>query len=113
MNVQAKRLQADLASASELYKTILGQAKLVAVSEEGFETTVAGVTRASSVLDGVIVQSKRLVAASGVASGNVTEDRIVFLLSVLDGLNTQVKRLNVRETFGLLDKLNSQAEKAS
>lgn len=110
MNVQAKRLQDDLTSASALYKTIIGQAKLISVPEESFEKTVAGVTRASSVLDGVLVQSKRLVAASSAGS---TDDQIMYMLSVLDGLNTQVKRLNVKETFGLLDKLNSQAEKAS
>lgn len=110
MNLQAKRLQDDLTSASALYKTIIGQAKLISVPEESFETTVAGVTRASSVLDGVLVQSKRLVSASGGAS---SEEQVTYMLSVLDGLNTQVKRLNVRETFGLLDKLNNAAEKTS
>jgi hypothetical protein len=110
MNVQAKRLQDDLTSASALYKSIIGQAKLISVPEESFEATVAGVTRASSVLDGVLVQSKRLVAASGGAS---TDEQVTYMLSVLDGLNTQVKRLNVKETFGLLDKLNNVAEKAS
>lgn len=111
MNTQARRLQDDLTGASALYKTIITQAKQITVPEEGFETTVAGVTRASSVLDGVIAQSKRLVAASSVAGGTTLDDQIVYMLSVLDGLNTQVKRLNVKDTFGMLDKLNSQAEK--
>ncbi|KAL7487802.1 hypothetical protein ACHAW6_013386 [Cyclotella cf. meneghiniana] len=111
MNTQAKRLQDDLTGASALYKTIIEQAKQITVPEESFQTTVAGVTRASSVLDGIIVQSKRLVTASSVASGNFSiDDQIVYMLSVLDGLNAQVKRLNVKETFGLLDQLNSKAE---
>jgi hypothetical protein len=113
MNTQTKRLQEDLTSASDLYKLIIGQAKLITVPEESFETTVAEVTRASSVLDGLLVQSKRLVTASKVAAGGSTDDQIMYMLSVLDGLNTQVKRLNVKQTFGMLDKLNSQAAKAN
>ncbi|KAL3798246.1 hypothetical protein HJC23_000160 [Cyclotella cryptica] len=110
MNTQAKRLQDDLTGASALYKTIIEQSRKIIVPEESFQSTVAGVTHASSVLDGIIVHSKRLVAASSVAAGSYsTDDQIMYMLSVLDGLNTQVKRLNVKETFGLLDELNSQA----
>jgi len=111
MNNQAKRLQDDLTGASALYKTIIEQAKQIIVPEESFQSTVAGVTHACSVLDGIIVQSKRLVTASSVAAGSYsTDDQIMYMLSVLDGLNAQVKRLNVKETFGLLDELNSKAE---
>ena len=113
MNVQAKRLENDLTTASDLYKTIISEARKISVPEDGFEKTVAGVTRASSVLDGVLVQSKRLVTASSGKGGASTDEQITYMLSILDGLNTQAKRLNVKETFGLLDQLNSQAEKAT
>ena len=113
MNVQAKRLENDLTTASDLYKTIIGEARKISIAEDSFEKTVAGVTRASSFLDGVLVQSKRLVTASSVARDASTDEQITYMLSILDGLNTQAKRLNVKDTFGLLDQLNSQAEKGT
>jgi hypothetical protein len=34
------------------------------------------------------------------------------MLSVLDGLNAQVNRLDMGETFGVLDEINSKAARA-
>ena len=62
-------------------------------------------------LDGMVKQSRRLVAAS--SAGGSADDQIVYLLSVLDGLNAQARRLDVTETFGVLDELNAKAQKQS
>eukprot|EP00970_Alexandrium_tamarense_P005376 scaffold874_cov196-Alexandrium_tamarense.AAC.4 len=112
MTTQAKRLVVDLKSASSLYDTVLSQAKLITASDETLEVVTRKVAHASSVCDGLVAQSKRLVVAlsnGGGSSEDKTEAQIIYMLSILDGLNSQMKRLDVKGTFGLLDELNAKA----
>ncbi len=103
----------DLKSASSLCDTVLSQAKLITASDETLEVVTRKVAHASSVCDGLVAQSKRLVVAlsngGGSSSEDKTEAQIIYMLSILDGLNSQMKRLDVKGTFGLLDELNAKA----
>lgn len=71
-------------------------------------------SHATSVLDGLMAQSKRLVSASKAnENGYTSDEQIVYLLSVLDGLNAQARRLDRGEdVFQILDELNAKAAKA-
>jgi len=66
----------------------------------------------SSVLDGMVAQSKRLEGASNSGGGANTDDEIIYMLSILDGLNSQVRRLDREKTFGVLDEINARASMA-
>ncbi|KAL7460117.1 hypothetical protein ACHAXS_000582 [Conticribra weissflogii] len=109
MNAQARRLIVDLDCSIGVLNKIKSQAKYIANSEEELSDVVGSVSHAASVLDGLLSQSKRLVAAS--STGGSSDEQIVHMLSVLDGLNAQARRINVNETFNLLDELNAKAEK--
>lgn len=114
MNAQAKRLTRDLNSSLDLIATIKDQAKDITISDESYRLVVGDVSHATSVLDGLVAQSKRLEGASASNGGSVgnTDDQIIYMLSVLDGLNAQVRRLDMGETFGVLDELNAKAARA-
>lgn len=47
-------------------------------------------------------------------NGYTSDEQIVYMLSVLDGLNAQARRLNGggEDVFKLLDELNAKAAKA-
>ena len=64
-----------------------------------------------------MAQSKRLVSASRAGENGYTSDeQIVYMLSVLDGLNAQARRLDGggegEDVFKILDELNAKAVKA-
>ena len=59
----------------------------------------------------MVAQSKRLEGASN-SGGPNTDDEIIYMLSVLDGLNSQVRRLDREKTFGVLDEINARASMA-
>lgn len=112
MNAQARRLTRDLDKSLALLNDIKGQAKDITISDESYRLVVGDVAHASSVLDGMVAQSKRFEGASGAGGGASTDDQIIYMLSVLDGLNAQVRRLDMEETFGVLDELNGKAARA-
>jgi hypothetical protein len=115
MNSQAKRLISDLSTSEEILSTIKSQAKSITVSDETFREISGDVAHATSVLDGLMAQSKRLVSASTADQrGYSTDEQIVYMLSVLDGLNAQVRRMDGRgeDMFKILDELNAKAAKA-
>ena len=58
----------------------------------------------------MVAQSKRLEGAS--SGGANTDDEIIYMLSILDGLNSQVRRLDREKTFGMLDEINAKASMA-
>jgi hypothetical protein len=115
MNSQAKRLISDLSTSEEILSTIKSQAKSITVSDETFREISGDVAHATSVLDGLMTQSKRLVSASTADQrGYSTDEQIVYMLSVLDGLNAQVRRMDGKgeDMFKILDELNAKAAKA-
>lgn len=118
MNSQAKRLISDLSTSEEILSTIKSQAKSITVSDETFREISGDVAHATSVLDGLMSQSKRLVSASTADQrGYSTDEQIVYMLSVLDGLNAQVRRMysgrgGGEDMFKILDELNAKAAKA-
>ena len=118
MNSQAKRLIYDLSTSEEILSTIKSQAKSITVSDETFREISGDVAHATSVLDGLMAQSKRLVSASTADQrGYSTDEQIVYMLSVLDGLNAQVRRMDStrgggEDMFKILDELNAKAAKA-
>ena len=115
MNTQAKRLISDLSTSEEILSTIKSQAKSITVSDETFREISGDVAHATSVLDGLMAQSKRLVSASTADQrGYSTDEQIVYMLSVLDGLNAQVRRMDGKgeDMFKILDELNAKAAKA-
>ena len=63
-----------------------------------------------------MAQSKRLVSASKAnENGYTSDEQIVYMLSVLDGLNAQARRLKNgggEDVFQILDELNAKAAKA-
>ena len=122
MDSQARRLILDLSTSQEILSTIKSQAKQITISDENFASISGSVAHATSVLDGLMSQSKRLVSATTKANESngyyTTEDRIIYMLSVLDGLNAQVRRLDKGKNYGgedvfkILDELNAKAAKA-
>ena len=60
----------------------------------------------------MVAQSKRLEGASNSGDTAKTDDEIIYMLSVLDGLNSQVRRLDREKTFGILDEINARASMA-
>ena len=115
MNAQARRLITDLSSSEEILSTITSQSKQITNSnDESLQQLTANVSHATSVLDGLMAQSKRLVSASKAnENGYTSDEQIVYLLSVLDGLNAQARRLDRGEdVFQILDELNAKAAKA-
>ena len=113
MNAQARRLTRDLDRSLDVLNDIKSQARDITISDESFRLVVGDVAHASSVLDGMVAQSKRLEGAlSSGGSAGTTDDQIIYMLSVLDGLNAQVRRLDMEETFGVLDELNAKAARA-
>mmetsp|Transcript_6573 Transcript_6573/g.14862 ORF Transcript_6573/g.14862 Transcript_6573/m.14862 type:complete len:235 (+) Transcript_6573:146-850(+) len=112
MNAQARRLTRDLDNSLALLDDIKGQAKDITISDESYRLVVGDVAHASSVLDGMVAQSKRFEGASSAGGGASTDDQIIYMLSVLDGLNAQVRRLDMEETFGVLDELNGISARA-
>lgn len=120
MTVQARRLTRDLDRCVEVLDDIRGGANDITsgYGDERLRTAARNVAHASSVLDGLVVQGRRLeravasADAAAVAGGRATDDRIIYMLSVLDGLNAQVNRLDMGETFGVLDEINSKAARA-
>ena len=120
MTVQARRLTRDLDRCVEVLDVIRGDANDITsgYGDERLHTAARNVAHASSVLDGLVIQGRRLekavalADAAAVAGGRATDDRIIYMLSVLDGLNAQVNRLDMGETFGVLDEINSKAARA-
>ena len=116
MNSQARRLIADLSTSEEILSTIKSQARQITISDESFREISGDVAHATSVLDGLMAQSKRLVSASTAdKNGYTTDDQIIYMLSVLDGLNAQVRRMDSKDgedMFKILDELNAKAAKA-
>ncbi len=112
MNAQAKRLTRDLDNSLVVLDSIKSQAKDITISDESFRLIVGDVSHATSVLDGMVTQSKRLVGATSAGGSGSTDDQIIYMLSVLDGLNAQVRRLDMEETFGVLDEINAKAARA-
>jgi len=53
-----------------------------------------------------------LEGASNSGGGANTDDEIIYMLSILDGLNSQVRRLDREKTFGVLDEINARASMA-
>jgi len=103
-------LTRDLESSAALLEVIKDQAEDVTLNDEKFMVVSGNVAHASSVLDGMVGQSRRLegLEKRGLREGRVDDD-IIYVLGVLDGLNAQVRRLDVGETFGVLDELNAKA----
>lgn len=119
MNSQAKRLISDLSTSEEILSTIKSQSKQITIADESYRQITYDVSHATSVLDGLMMQSKRLVSASKAnENGYSSDEQIVYMLSVLDGLNAQVRRLGGKDgskgedVFKLLDELNAKAAKA-
>mmetsp|Transcript_40026 Transcript_40026/g.85215 ORF Transcript_40026/g.85215 Transcript_40026/m.85215 type:complete len:239 (-) Transcript_40026:474-1190(-) len=112
MGAQARRLTRDLDESLSLLDEIKGQAKDITINDEKFSLVVGSVAHASSVLDGMAAQSKRLEGALSLGGSANTDDQIIYMLSILDGLNAQVRRLDMGETFGVLDELNAKASMA-
>mmetsp|Transcript_18251 Transcript_18251/g.27223 ORF Transcript_18251/g.27223 Transcript_18251/m.27223 type:complete len:251 (-) Transcript_18251:190-942(-) len=118
MNSQAKRLINDLSTSEEILSTITSQSKAITSNEDSYRQITYDVSHATSVLDGLMAQSKRLVSASRAQENGYTSDeQIVYMLSVLDGLNAQARRLDGsggrgEDVFKILDELNAKAVKA-
>jgi len=119
MNSQAKRLINDLSTSEEILSTITSQSKAITSNEDSYRQITYDVSHATSVLDGLMAQSKRLVSASKAGENGYTSDeQIVYMLSVLDGLNAQARRLDGNaggrgeDVFKILDELNAKAAKA-
>jgi hypothetical protein len=125
MSTQSSRLVRDLDNCAIVLERI--------IKDDGYDITsgypndklsilARNVSHASSVLDGLVVQGRRLERAindasssSGVMVGGKkdTDDEIVYLLGVLDGLNAQVERLDVDTTFGVLDEVVAEATRGA
>eukprot|EP00985_Skeletonema_marinoi_P016950 scaffold9226_cov105-Skeletonema_marinoi.AAC.1 len=119
MNSQAKRLINDLSTSEEILSTITSQSKAITSNEDSYRQITYDVSHATSVLDGLMAQSRRLVSASKAQENGYTSDeQIVYMLSVLDGLNAQARRLDGgaggrgEDVFKILDELNAKAAKA-
>lgn len=128
MSVQAQRLTRDLDRCVEVLDNIKGIANDVTsgYDNENLRFAAGKVAHASCVLDGLVTQGRRidgalasLVSESSSSGGGgrsggrrATEDKIVYVLSILDGLNVQIHRLDVGETFGVLDEINAKAGRA-
>mmetsp|Transcript_28218 Transcript_28218/g.56773 ORF Transcript_28218/g.56773 Transcript_28218/m.56773 type:complete len:250 (+) Transcript_28218:59-808(+) len=118
MNSQAKRLINDLSTSEEILSTITSQSKAITSNEDSYRQITYDVSHATSVLDGLMAQSRRLVSASRAQENGYTSDeQIVYMLSVLDGLNAQARRLDGgagrgEDVFKILDELNAKAAKA-
>ncbi|KAL7531841.1 hypothetical protein ACHAWF_003935, partial [Thalassiosira exigua] len=113
MRAQARRLTRDLDRSREVLDEIKSQADDITIADEKYRLVSGDVAHASSVLDGLVAQSKRLEGAASSGGGSAaTDDQIIYMLSVLDGLNAQVRRLDMGETFGVLDELNAKAASA-
>lgn len=113
MEAQARRLTRDLNDSAALCEEVKSKAYAITINDEKFAQAAGSVAHASSVLEGMVAQSRRLegaLARGGSVDG--TDDQIIYMLSVLDGLNAQVRRLDVGETFGVLDELNAKAAMA-
>lgn len=112
IDAQARRLRRDLDRSLALLDEIKGQAKEITIGDEGggYSLAMKNVAHASSVLEGIVSQSKRLQGVSTAARS--TDDQIIYMLSILDGLNAQVRRLDIGETLGVLDELNAKAATA-
>ena len=114
MNAQAKRLIRDLSTSEEILTSIQSQSRQITIStDESYSQLTTDVAHATSILDGMLSQSKRLVSASTANErGYSSDEQIVYMLSVLDGLNAQARRLEGGEVLGVLDELNSKAARA-
>ncbi len=122
MHAQARRLTRDISQSRNVLDSIQNQAREITRADENYQNASQKVSHAASVLDGILAQSLRLEGASSWGGGEVittgggnsgnTDDQIIYMLSVLDGLNAQVKRLNLEETLGALDEINARAARA-
>ncbi|KAL3778292.1 hypothetical protein ACHAW5_002397 [Stephanodiscus triporus] len=122
MTVQARRLTRDLDRCVAVLNGIKDEANDVTSGyvsgDDGLRIAAKSISRASCVLDGLVAQGRRLEGAvasadaAAVAGGRAVDDKIVYMLSVLDGLNAQVNRLDVGETFGVLDEINARAARS-
>lgn len=118
MHAQARRLTRDITRSRTVLDTIQSQAKEITRADENYKNASSKVSHAASVLDGILAQSIRLEGASSwggsevAATNGSTDEQIIYMLSVLDGLNAQVKRLNLEETLGALDEMNARAARA-
>lgn len=115
MHAQAKRLTSDLDKSKNVLDLVKSQAKEIVLSDESLgisDDVIGGVAHASSVLDGMVTQSKRLEGASARGGSAYVDDEIIYMLSILDGLNAQVRRLDEEKTFGILDEINGKAARA-
>ena len=122
MHAQARRLTRDISTSRNVLDVIQSQAREITIADENFQLASQKVSHAASVLDGILAQSVRLEGASSWGGGEVaaasnsasssTDDQIIYMLSILDGLNAQVKRLNLDETLGALDEINARAARA-
>ena len=122
MTVQARRLTRDLDRCVAVLNGIKDEANDVTSGyvsgDDGLRIAATSISRASCVLDGLVAQGRRLEGAvasadaAAVAGGRAVDDKIVYMLSVLDGLNAQVNRLDVGETFGVLDEINARAARS-
>jgi len=110
MHAQARRLVNDLDNDAAVLSTLKSQAFDLTPPDEEFEVLSRALSNASSVFDGLLSQSKRLASAS--ASEGSARSQLTYMLSVLDGLNAQTRRLDVQNTLSLLDNLNAKAVKA-
>ena len=119
MHAQARRLTRDISQSRSVLDSIQNQAKEITRADVNYQNASQKVSHAASVLDGILAQSLRLEGASSWGGGEVaatsssnTDEQIIYMLSVLDGLNAQVKRLNLEETLGALDEMNARAARA-
>lgn len=114
MLAQARRLTRDLDGSVALLEEVKAQADEITIADERFRLVAGDVAHASSVLDGMVAQSRRLEGAlsRGGSSSDGVDGQIIYVLGVLDGLNAQARRLDVAETFGVLDELNAKAAMA-
>jgi hypothetical protein len=127
MTAQSRRLVRDLDHCAHVLESIIkddGYDITSGYPNDKLQIVAKNVSHASSVLDGLVVQGRRLeraivdvvtttASSSAGGGGKATDDKIVYLLSVLDGLNAQVERLDIGTTFGVLDEVVAEATRGA
>lgn len=126
MTAQSRRLVRDLDHCANVLESIIkddGYDITSGYPNDKLQVVAKNVSHASSVLDGLVVQGRRLeraiidvvstTASSSGGGGKATDDKIVYMLSVLDGLNAQVERLDIGTTFEVLDEVVAEATRGA
>lgn len=135
---QSQRLIHELDTITLVLESLTSNAKEITTYHyHGDDGSNNNISHACSILDGLLIQGKRLEnAAAAISSLSLvalttttpsssseandvidrrrdnTDAQIVHLLSILDGLNVQALRLHDNTIFAVLDEINAKATRA-